>query len=162
MSLCGSADPFPATNGPLEAFCVVHHREAFLTRRSGARPRTGLRVRISLLRQRGLKGQGSPTLRSRDLTFLGLRGGSSATLETRVSAGRGGSGVRGRRMAASSSLVEAELQCGTVSKKFFFSISVNVAKTFLLPSICDLNSGKQERGETVNFTPQVHRHSLPR
>lgn len=55
-----------------------------------------------------------------DLTFRGLRGGSSATSETRVSAGRGGSGVRGRRMAASSSLVEAELQCGTVSKIFFF------------------------------------------
>lgn len=91
MCLCGSADPFPAAGAPWEAFRVVHPGETFHTASADA-VRVG--VRISSLRHRGFKGQGSPTLQSSlpDLSWA-PRGEFSVALETRVSAGRGGTSL---------------------------------------------------------------------
>lgn len=118
-------------------------------RRSGSRPLTDLRVRIFPLRQRGLKGQGSPTLRSRrpDLSWApgrGRRGGVLRNIGNR-SISRAWwrmsqySGVRGRRMPANSSSNLLSCNVGqSPSTPFFFLFLVNVPKAFPLPNTCGL------------------------
>lgn len=104
-------------------------------RRSGSRPLTDLRVRIFPLRQRGLKGQGSPTLRSRrpDLSWAlgrGRRGGGVLRDFGNRSISRAWwrmsqySGIRGRRMPAnsSSSLLSCNVGQSPPPRFFFFPI----------------------------------------